>query len=51
MRRADAELRQQRLVHVGVIAHRVFVDDGLVGKPHAEHVRRDHGEPLGKRVP
>ena len=45
----DAEMGHQRLVHVGVVVHRVLVVDGLVGEPHAEHVGRDHGESIGQR--
>ena len=48
---SDAEMGQQRLVHVGVVVHRVLVGDGLVGEAHPEHVGRDHGESLGQRRP
>jgi len=51
MRGLDAQVDQQRFMHVGVVMHRVAVGDGLVGESHAEHVGRDHGEPGGQPVP
>ena len=51
VRGLDTEVSQQRLVHIGVVVHRVLVGDGLVGETHAEHVGCDHGESLGQPVP
>ncbi len=42
VRGLDAEIGQQRLVHVGVVTNGVLVGDGLVGEPHPDHVGRDH---------
>jgi hypothetical protein len=51
VRGSEAEVRQQCLVHVGVVMHRVLVFCGLVGEPHSEHVGCDHREAIGQPLP
>ena len=51
VRGLDTKLREQCLVHVGVVSDGVLIGDGLVGEPHPEHVGGDHSEPFGQRCP
>ena len=51
MRVSDTQVMQQRLVHVGVIVHRILVGNRLRREAHAHHVRSDDGEPLRQRRP